>query len=43
VDAMLYIFHTGCQWQFLPESFGACTRVWSQFGRWSRNGTWRGP
>lgn len=40
VDAMLYISHTGCQWRFLPESLGPWTRVWSQFRRWSRNGTW---
>ena len=40
VDAMLYISHTGCQWRFLPESFGPGTRVWSRFRRWSRNGTW---
>jgi putative transposase len=40
VDAMLYISHTGCQWRFLPESFGPWTRVWSHFRRWSRNGTW---
>jgi putative transposase len=37
---MLYISHTGCQWRFLPESFGPWTRVWSQFRRWSRSGTW---
>jgi transposase len=40
VDAMLYISHTGCQWRYLPEQFGPWTRVWSQFRRWSRNGTW---
>ena len=40
VDAMLYVSHTGCQWRFPPESFGPWTRVWSQFRRWSRNGTW---
>jgi putative transposase len=40
VDALLYLSHTGCQWRFLPESFGPWTRVWSQFRRWSRNGTW---
>jgi putative transposase len=39
VDAMLYVSHTGCQWRFLPESFGPWTRVWSQFRRWSHNGT----
>lgn len=40
LDAMLYIAQTGCQWRYLPESFGPWTRVWSQFRRWSRNGTW---
>jgi putative transposase len=40
VDAMLYVSHTGCQWRYLPESFGPWTRVWSQFRRWSRNRTW---
>ena len=40
VDAMLYISHTGCQWHYLPDEFGPWTRVWSQFRRWSRNGTW---
>lgn len=40
VDAMLYIAQTGCQWRYLPESFGPWTRAWSQFRHWSRNGTW---
>jgi len=40
VDAMLYIAQTGCQWRYLPQSFGPWTRVWSQFRRWSRSGTW---
>jgi putative transposase len=33
------ISHPGCQWRFLPESFGPWTRVWSQLRWWSRNGT----
>ena len=40
VEAILYIAHTGCQWRYLPQSFGPWTRVWSQFRRWSRTGTW---
>lgn len=40
VDGILYITRTGCPWRYLPESFGPWTRVWSQFRRWSRNGTW---
>ncbi|WP_426241977.1 transposase [Nocardioides sp. LHG3406-4] len=39
VDAMLYVAQTGCQWLYLPASFRPWTRVWSQFRRWSRNGT----
>jgi len=39
-DAILNIAQTGCQWRYLPESFGPWTRVWSQFRRWSRKGTW---
>ena len=27
VDSMLYIAHTGCQWRYLPDSFGPWTRV----------------
>jgi len=40
VDAMLYVSYRGCQWRYLPESFGPWTRVWSPLRRWSRNGTW---
>lgn len=40
VDAMLYISHTECRSRFRPEEFGPRTRVWSQFRRSSRNGTW---
>jgi putative transposase len=39
VDALLYVTHTGCQWRYLPESYGPWTRVWSQFRRWSSNVT----
>lgn len=40
VDGILYVAYTGCQWRCLPREFGPWTRVWSQFRRWSRNGTW---
>jgi transposase len=45
VDAMLYISHTGCQWRFLPESFGpgrACGRS-SAGGRATAPGRGRWP
>ena len=40
MNALLYVAHTGCQWRFLPAEFGKWTRAWSQFRRWSGNGTW---
>lgn len=40
INGMLYVAHTGCQWRYLPAEFGPWTRAWSQFRRWSRNGTW---
>ncbi len=40
VDAVLYVTYTVCQWRQLPQDFGPWTRVWSQFRRWSGNGTW---
>ena len=39
VDAMLYISHTGCQWRFLPESFGP----WTRSGRSSAAGRATAP
>jgi putative transposase len=40
VNALLYQVHTGCQWRYLPSEYGPWTRAWSQFRRWSVNGTW---
>jgi putative transposase len=40
VDGMLHVAQTGCQWRYLPASFGPWTRVWSQFRRWAKNGLW---
>ena len=40
VDVMPYIAQTGCRWRYLTASFGPRTRLWPQFRRWPRNGTW---
>lgn len=40
VNAIRYVARTGCQWRYLPADYGTWTRVWSQFRRWARNGTW---
>jgi putative transposase len=39
VDAMLYIAQTGCQWRYLPQSFGPWTRV-GRSSAAARSGTW---
>ena len=40
VNGILFITRTGCPWRYLPTEYGPWTRVWSQFRRWARNGTW---
>lgn len=40
VNGVLYVVRTGCPWRYLPIEYGPWTRIWSQFRRWSRNGTW---
>lgn len=40
VDGMLYVAQTGCQWRYLPHTFGPWTRVRSQFRRWAKSGIW---
>lgn len=39
VDAILYIFRTGCQWRYLPKDFPPKSTVWRYFDEWRHNGT----
>lgn len=40
VDAILYIAHTGCQWNMLPNDYPNYETVHEYFINWSRDGIW---
>jgi len=40
LNAIFYVNRTGCQWNFLPDSFPPWPAVYNQFRRWQKNGTW---
>jgi putative transposase len=40
LDGIFYVNRTGCQWRYLPKSFGHWNTVYSYFNRWSKAGTW---
>jgi putative transposase len=40
LNAIFYVNRTGCQWNFLPDSFPPWPVVYNQFRRWQQNGTW---
>ncbi len=39
VNALLYIYNTGCQWQMLPSDLPNYGTVYYHFRRWTENGT----
>lgn len=41
VNALLYLVKTGCQWRFLPASYGNWKTLYSSFWRWRRAGVWK--
>jgi putative transposase len=40
VNAIFYVLHTGCQWDYLPHDFPPADTVYGYFQRWRKNGTW---
>ena len=38
MEAILYVFRTGCKWKALPHSFGASSTVHDRFQEWRRAG-----
>lgn len=40
VNAIFYVLHTGCQWDYLPHDFPAPDTVYGYFQRWRKDGTW---
>lgn len=40
INAIFYVLHTGCQWDYLPHDFPPADTVFSYFQRWRKDGTW---
>jgi putative transposase len=40
VNAIFYVLHTGCQWDYLPHDFPPADTVYGYFQRWRKDGTW---
>lgn len=38
LDAIIYILHTGAQWNMLPEQYGCVSTVHGKFMKWTRSG-----
>lgn len=40
VNGVLYLVFTGCQWRFVPDTYGKWQTVYYYFARWQRSGLW---
>jgi putative transposase len=40
INAIMYVLHTGCQWEYLPHDFPLNDTVYGYFRRWQQDGTW---
>ena len=40
LNAIFYILHTGCQWDYLPHDFPPADTVFGYFNQWKNDGTW---
>jgi putative transposase len=41
VNAILYLNHTGCQWDMLPHDLPPKSTAYGYFAQWRDNGTWQ--
>jgi transposase len=41
IDGILFVLHTGVQWEDLPSEFGKCKTVYNRFRRWVKSGIWQ--
>jgi len=41
VNAILYLNHSGCQWDMLPHDLPPKSTVYEYFSQWRNDGTWR--
>jgi putative transposase len=40
VNAIYYVLHTRCQWDYLPHDFPPADTVYGYFRQWKNDGTW---
>jgi len=40
LNAIFYVLHTGCQWEYLPHDFPPADTVFGYFNQWKNDGTW---
>ena len=40
LEAILYVFRTGCRWRDLPREYGAPATAWRRLRRWQQEGVW---
>jgi putative transposase len=40
-NAIFYLLKTGCQWRYLPKSFGKWQSIYYYFDEWRRTGVWQ--
>ena len=40
VNAIFYVEHTGCQWEYLPHDFPTTETVYGYFRQWKQDSTW---
>ena len=40
LNAIFYVLHTGCQWDYLPHDFPPQDTVYGYFRQWKNDGTW---
>ncbi len=40
LNAIYYVLHTGCQWDYLPHDFPPADTVFGYFNQWKNAGTW---
>ena len=41
MEAILYVFRTGCKWKALPRSLGAPSTIHDRFQEWRRSGVYQ--
>lgn len=41
MEAILYVFRSGCKWKSIPESMGNPDAIWERFREWQESGVFQ--